>query len=149
MKIKKKGTNPEYINEFSTALLDGFYLQDGETFDDALARSAEAFCFGDYDLAQRIYEAAWNGWFMFASPILSNAPKGEWNTKNGRLGMRDEDLWKFLSSHTLEQKKDPNFNLTTSFVGDDPRSMPISCFSMYIPDTIDGQMDANLSLIHI
>lgn len=146
MKIKKKGTNPEYINEFSTALLDGFYLQDGETFDDALARSAEAFCFGDYDLAQRIYEAAWNGWFMFASPILSNAPKGEWNTKNGRLGMRDEDLWKFLSSHTLEQKKDPNFNLTTSFVGDDPRSMPISCFSMYIPDTIDGQMDANKEL---
>lgn len=137
--IKKKGIDPEYINEFSTALLDGFYLQDGETFDDALARSAEAFCFGDYDLAQRVYEAAWNGWFMFASPILSNAPKGHWDNKTGRIGMSDEHLWKFLSENTLENNQDSMFKLTTSFVGDDPRSMPISCLTGDMPiNTYNG-----------
>lgn len=70
-KITKFDTNPAFLTDFATALLDGFYLRDDETFNDALARAAEAFCFGDYDLAQRIYEYAHKGWFMFASPILS------------------------------------------------------------------------------
>ena len=126
MKVKKFGKDPEYINDFSKALLDGFYLKNDETFDDALARSAEAFCFGDYGLAQRIYEAAWNGWFMFASPILSNAPIGEW-------------------SNTSPLNWDSDI-MTKDFVGEDPRAMPISCFAMYIPDSIDGQMDANKEL---
>ena len=127
MKIIKKGVNPDYINDFSMALLDGFYLLEGETFDDAIARAAEAFCFGDYALAQRVYEAAWNGWFMFASPILSNAPKGSWS-------IDVSDAWK------------EDGLLTNAFVGEHTKAMPISCFSMYIPDTIDGQMDANKEL---
>jgi len=28
----------------------------------------------DLELAQRIYDAVSKGWFMFASPVLSNAP---------------------------------------------------------------------------
>jgi len=127
LKIIKKGVNPDYINDFSMALLDGFYLLEGETFDDAIARAAEAFCFGDYALAQRVYEAAWNGWFMFASPILSNAPKGSWS-------IDVSDAWK------------EDGLLTNAFVGEHTKAMPISCFSMYIPDTIDGQMDANKEL---
>ena len=127
MSIIKKGADPDYINDFSMALLDGFYLLEGETFDDAIARAAEAFCFGDYQLAQRIYEAAWNGWFMFASPILSNAPKGSWS-------MDMTEAWK------------EGGLLTNGFVGEHTKAMPISCFSMYIPDTIDGQMDANKEL---
>lgn len=123
MTIKKKGVNPDYINEFSTALLDGFYLQDDEIFDDALARAAEAFCFGDYELAQRVYEAAWNGWFMFASPILSNAPKGFWP-----FNAWEHEAWKAP--------------LSSVFSGDEPRALPISCFALVLPDTIDGQMDA-------
>lgn len=127
MKIIKKGTNPDYINDFSMALLDGFYLLEGETFDDAIARAAEAFCFGDYELGQRIYEAAWNGWFMFASPILSNAPKGSWPVDM-------TNAWK------------EDGVISNGFVGKHTKAMPISCFAMYVPDTIDGQMDANKEL---
>lgn len=135
MAIKKFGRDPEYINEFSRALLDGFYLREGETFDDALARAANAFSFGDEELAQRIYEAAWKGWFMFASPILSNAPVGEWLEKAD---------W---SSSNLDPRSEiATPMVTVDFVGEDPRAMPISCFAMYIPDSIDGQMDANKEL---
>lgn len=122
MSIQKRGKNPDYINDFSLALLDGFYLLEGETPDDALARAAEAFCFGDYELAQRIYDAAWNGWFMFSSPVLSNAPKGHW------AGQPTEQEW--ASDDTLKY-----------FSGDITRALPISCFSVLSPDTIDGQMD--------
>lgn len=129
MKIVKNDTDPAYINEFSKALLDGFYLKDGETFNDAIARAAEAFCFGDYALAQRIYDAAWNGWFMFASPILSNAPKGTWIP---------EDEWPVDWFNALQD----DYKLTEFFHGEETRAMPISCFSMLLPDTIVGQMDA-------
>src|SRR5690606_36291342 len=135
MAIKKSGRDPEYINEFSRALLDGFYLRDGETFDEALARAANAFSFGDEELAQRIYEAAWKGWFMFASPILSNAPVGEWSEKAD---------W---SSSNLDPRSEIATPMVTAdFIGENLRAMPISCFAMYIPDSIDGQMDANREL---
>lgn len=122
MKITKKGSNPEYINDFSITLLDGFYLLEGETPDDAIARAAEAFCFGDYELAQRIYEAAWNGWFMFSSPVLSNAPVGSWKSEPTPADWDANDTLKH-------------------FEGDMSRALPISCFSVLSPDTIDGQMD--------
>jgi ribonucleoside-diphosphate reductase alpha chain len=49
-------------------------MVDGETDPkDALKRASFAFCCGDEPLANRIYEYALNGWFMFSSPILSNA----------------------------------------------------------------------------
>jgi len=66
--------DPAYVNEFSKSLFSGFYLREGETIPEALARASVAFSAGDNDLAQRIYDAAYKGWFMFASPILSNAP---------------------------------------------------------------------------
>ena len=40
----------------------------------AFARAATAYCYGDLKLAQRIYNYVSNGWFMYASPVLSNAP---------------------------------------------------------------------------
>lgn len=128
MGIMKRGENPAYLNDFSNSLLDGFYLRDGESFDDALARTAEAFCYGDYELAQRIYDAAWNGWFMFASPLLSNAPEGHWN---------EFPVSEWTSDTNLSQ---------TYWVGDRPRSMPISCFAFLLPDTIVGQMEAMTEL---
>lgn len=52
-----------------------YYLLPGESSpQDALARSALAYCYGDFALAQRIYDYASKGWFMYASPVLSNAP---------------------------------------------------------------------------
>lgn len=128
MTIVKRGEDPAFLNDFSKSLLDGFYLKDNESFDDALARTAEAFCYGDYELAQRIYDAAWNGWFMFASPLLSNAPRGHWNP--------------FPVSEWTS-----NTNLSATYwVGDRPRSMPISCFAFTISDTIVGQMEAMTEL---
>lgn len=76
--IKLDTKDPAYVNDFSRTLLEDFYLKPGETIPEALARPAIAFCAGDLALAQRIYSYVYNGWFMYASPVLSNAPHGEW-----------------------------------------------------------------------
>ena len=56
-------------------LLTDFYLLPYESSpQEAFARAALAYCGGDYALAQRIYDYASKRWFMFASPVLSNAP---------------------------------------------------------------------------
>lgn len=129
MSIEQFPTQPAYINDFSTALLDGFYLKDDETFDDALVRAATAFSYGDDALAQRLYEAAHKGWFMFASPILSNAPRGSW--KGSPTSMEWQD----------------GTNISDKYwEGDKIIGMPISCFAMTLPDTITGQMEANVEL---
>lgn len=115
--------DPEYINDFSRALLDGFYIREDETISEALARAATAFCYGDYELAQRIYEYAYKGWFMFASPVLSNAPRGKWVLKDKPEG------WK-----------------THTWLGEKKKDMPISCFALYVDDSLDGQFEANTEL---
>jgi ribonucleoside-diphosphate reductase alpha chain len=64
------------LTDFSKNLLKDYYMQDGESSpQESFARAAMAFSSGDKDLAQRIYDYASKGWFMFSSPILSNAPK--------------------------------------------------------------------------
>lgn len=56
-------------------LLKDYYMAEGEESpQEAFARAAIAYCADDLDLAQRIYDYASKGWFMFSSPILSNAP---------------------------------------------------------------------------
>ena len=61
-------------------LLKDYYCKEGEDSPQmAFARAAKAYCYGDTKLAQRIYNYVSNKWFMFASPVLSNAPKP--NTK--------------------------------------------------------------------
>lgn len=63
------------LSEFAYRLISDYYLQDNETSaQQAFARAAVAYSFGDLELAQRIYDYASRGWFMFSSPILSNAP---------------------------------------------------------------------------
>ena len=55
-------------------LLKDYYMIEGEDSpQEAYARAAVAYSYGDTNLAQRIYDAASKGWFMFSSPILSNA----------------------------------------------------------------------------
>ena len=57
-------------------LLKDYYMTDEETSpQQAYARAAQAYCGGDEGLAQRIYDYVSKQWFMFSSPILSNAPK--------------------------------------------------------------------------
>lgn len=121
--VSRRSEQPRYLTEFSKALLDGFYLDPDETLNERLARVAEAFCMGDYDLAQRIYEAAHNGWFMFASPVLSNAPKGAWSGQPNRAD------WSYEQTLGMWQ-------------GDRPRAMPISCFALFVGDSIDSQISS-------
>jgi ribonucleoside-diphosphate reductase alpha chain len=50
-------------------------LDTEESPQEAFARASLAYCAEDLELAQRIYDYVSQGWFMFSSPILSNAPK--------------------------------------------------------------------------
>lgn len=63
------------LSDQARDLMQSYYMKDCETSpQQAFARAAVAYCGGDMTLAQRIYNAASMQWFMFASPILSNAP---------------------------------------------------------------------------
>ena len=64
------------LSEQARVLLQKFYCREDESSpQEAYARAAAAYSYGDSTLAQNIYEAASKGWFMFSSPILSNAPR--------------------------------------------------------------------------
>ena len=67
------------MTEQALELVRGYYLRGKEKSpQEAYARASVAYSGGDMELAQRLYDAVSNGWFMFSSPILSNAPtKGE------------------------------------------------------------------------
>ena len=63
------------LSEQAFKLLTDYYCRKEEKSpQEAFARAAVAYSAGDMELAQRIYDAASKGWFMFSSPILSNAP---------------------------------------------------------------------------
>lgn len=63
-----------FLNEQARKLLTDYYLHKNEKSpQEGFARAATAFSNGDKEFAQRIYDYASNGWFMFSSPILSNA----------------------------------------------------------------------------
>lgn len=64
------------LNDFASKLLRDYYMDSTESSpQESFARAALAFCEDDLELAQRIYDYASKQWFMFSSPILSNAPK--------------------------------------------------------------------------
>jgi ribonucleoside-diphosphate reductase alpha chain len=93
----------------------GFYKRDWENSpQEGFARAATCYCFGDYELAQRIYDYVSKGWFTFASPVLSNAIDIKWP-----VGLPFD-----IASDWLEENK-----------SDEVDGMPISCFLNYIDDT--------------
>ncbi len=64
------------LTDFSLNLLKDYYMKNNENSpQESFARAAVAFSDGDNKLAQRIYDYASKQWFMFSSPILSNAPE--------------------------------------------------------------------------
>ena len=68
-------TRDKDLSEQAYKLLKDYYCNDQEDSpQQAYARASVAYCDGDLQLAQRIYDAVSKGWFMFASPVLSNAP---------------------------------------------------------------------------
>lgn len=74
MKIKIDYSRNKLFTDQALALLQDFYCRAGEDPQEALARASEAYCDGNYEFAQRIYDYVSRGWFMFSSPVLSNAP---------------------------------------------------------------------------
>jgi ribonucleoside-diphosphate reductase alpha chain len=63
------------LSEQAMSLIKDYYLREGEESpQQAYARASVAYCEGDYEFAQRIYDYVSKQWFMFASPVLSNAP---------------------------------------------------------------------------
>lgn len=73
--IKIDRTKDQSLSEQAKKLLKDYYqTKDEVSPQQAYARAAVAYCAGDMELAQRIYDYVSDGWFMFASPVLSNAP---------------------------------------------------------------------------
>lgn len=74
MQIKVDYSRNDSFSEQALTLLKDYYCRTGEDPQDALARASLAYSEGDLEFAQRIYDYASKRWFMFASPVLSNAP---------------------------------------------------------------------------
>ena len=77
VKIDKK--RDALLKDYAVGMLKDFYLNDDESSpQEAYARAATAWSSyeGEWDgeLAQRLYDYCSKKWFMFASPVLSNAP---------------------------------------------------------------------------
>lgn len=104
----------ELLTPFGIATLKDRYLLPEETSpQEAFMRAATAF--GDNpEHAQRLYDYVSKGYFMFATPVLSNAPK--------RLRWGTEFKLNFVSE-CYEAKK---------------RGLPISCFLNFVPDSRKG-----------
>ena len=80
IKIDKK--RDALLADYAVGMLKDFYLKSHEKSpQEGYARAAKAWAtyLGETDgeLAQRIYDYVSNKWFMYASPVLSNAPNGE------------------------------------------------------------------------
>lgn len=71
------------LTEQAQKLLQDYYLlPDERSPQEAFARAASGYS-SRPELAQNIYDYASKGWFMFASPILSNAPSAQTGRKVG------------------------------------------------------------------
>lgn len=74
------------LTDYAINMLKDFYMKPGEESPQhAFVRASKAWAtykeHHDADLARRIYDYVSNKWFMFASPVLSNAPNGVKNDK--------------------------------------------------------------------
>jgi len=75
IKIDKK--KDDLLADYAVGMLKDFYLNEYEDSpQQGYARAATAWSNGDEALAQRLYDYVSQKWFMFASPVLSNAPNG-------------------------------------------------------------------------
>jgi ribonucleoside-diphosphate reductase alpha chain len=125
-------TRDERLSEEGLAMLQKYYSEN-ESAQVALAKVMNNFCYGDTELAQRLYDHASLGDWFPSSPILSNAVNGKW--KDG-LDTGNSAFW---SESNKEFRK-------SSWVGETPKGMPISCFLTYLGDTIASQLKASAEI---
>lgn len=86
MTVEVNYDRDDLLTDYAVGMLKDFYMVDGETSpQDAYARASTAWSMykGQLDdvLARRLYEYVSKKWFMFASPVLSNAPSDEGKSK--------------------------------------------------------------------
>jgi len=111
------------FTDFAQTLLKKHYSQSTDTsISDIFKRAINNFCYGDFELAERLQYYIDNKWFNFSSPPLSNSVEGEWVLK-------DVDAWQGWKTHEFRTEHEI-------------KAMPISCFIQEIPDTLQGQIDA-------
>ena len=82
MPIRIHPERDSLLEDYAVGMLKDFYmLEDESSPQEAYARAARAWSTFqgnlDQDLAKRLYEYVSKKWFMFASPVLSNAPDKE------------------------------------------------------------------------
>lgn len=121
------------FNEQGLGLVEKYYSRGRGGVQEAIARAANNFSYGDVGLATRIYEAASKHWFFFSSPIFSNAVDGYWKTY-GRHERKE-----FWFPESKEER-------LASWIWEAPKAMPIACFGAYLPDSIEGQINAESEL---
>ena len=88
MPVKINNSKNDLLADYSVGMLKDFYLAEGEKSpQEAYARAATAWSTfkgeTDEELAQRLYDYVSNKWFMFASPVLSNAPVANGKSNKG------------------------------------------------------------------
>lgn len=81
MPIRLSRDRDELLTDYSIGMLKDFYMREYEKSpQEAFSRASQAWSTykGQVDegLAQRLYDYVSKKWFMFASPVLSNAPNG-------------------------------------------------------------------------
>ncbi len=81
MTIRIDKSKDDLLANYAVGMLKDFYLTEYESSpQEAYKRASTAWSKYkddmDEDLAQRLYNYVSNKWFMFASPVLSNAPNG-------------------------------------------------------------------------
>lgn len=86
MSIKIDTSRDDLLTDYAVGMLKDFYMRSHEKSpQEAYARAAKAWSTFkgdlDADLAGHLYDYVSRKWFMFASPVLSNAPNGVANDK--------------------------------------------------------------------
>ena len=110
MSVRLDKEKDKLLESYAIGMLKDFYLTEYETSpQEAFKRASIAWSTyeGELDenLAQRLYNYVSNKWFMFASPVLSNAPNGSKKGKGQPISCflsYVPDTLEGLISHTSE-----------------------------------------------
>jgi ribonucleoside-diphosphate reductase alpha chain len=122
------------LSDEGKTLAEKFYTN-GLSFQKALARTCNAYSYGDSGLAQRMYDYFSTSMAFPSSPILSNSPVG---------------VWREGTPHNTKEFWEASPEYRKSFwEGDNPSAMPIACFLAFIPDSIKGQIETIAEVSHL
>lgn len=115
--IKIDYSRDALLTEFGIkTLVDRYLLPHEASPQDAFARAATAFSDTE-EMAQRIYDYASRLWFMYSTPVLTNAP-----VRKMEHGFKSKRFKESFFGYKFEKIK----------------GMPISCFLNYVEDSREG-----------